>query len=87
MDYLENEKDKILRFLNEFPYTDRRDFQIIISKNFRDNLSDKIFDNLNLFCIDEIHRPIHISPFVKKDITVVNNKKRPIEDILELEVL
>ncbi len=84
---LDDIENKILRWLNEFPLVDRRDFQIVLSTKYRDTLLEEEFDALNLFCINEIHRPIFVSPFVQKDITVVNNRKRPITDILELEVL
>ena len=85
--YLEEIEEKILRWLNEFPLVDRKDFQIILYKKYRKTLSIEEFDEFNLFCKDEIYKYISVSPFVEKDITVVNNRKRPITDILELEVL
>ena len=83
---LEGIKERILKYLNEFPVESRREYQIVINYNVKELLTLEQLVDLEDFSKLETGKPIHITPFIESDIIVVNNKQRPIKNIMEMGV-
>lgn len=80
-------QEKILEYIENNKIENLRDYQVVISKKYREYLTEGEFDALNLFVIDLIHRPIFVSPWVDRDLFIVNNQVRPIKNLFILDIL
>lgn len=79
------EKD-ILDYLNEFPVENRNDFQIVISQETEKIMTEDELKELSDFGKTEMRKSFFVSQYLDYDIVVVNQKIRPVKDILEINI-
>ena len=80
------EKD-IMDFLGELRFEDRFSYRIIIKESVKYDFTEEQKKDFKSFSIHQTNRTPFISPFVDDDITVVNNKVRPITDIIKFNLI